>query len=244
MTKVVLLGYGQMGKMIASIANEMDVEIVAKFDLSDNLDELDKIDFDVAIDFTTHRAIEDNLHKILSLGKSIVIGTTGWYDKIDSFKADTEAAHGSCVWGSNFSLGMQAFYKLLENAGHLMNTLDDYDIAIHETHHKLKKDSPSGSAIAIANILMDNIERKTQIEEETCHEQIDRDKLHVTSSRVGTVAGTHSVYFDSFADTIELTHRAKSRTGFAKGALLAAKWIAGKKGFYTFSEVFDDVIGA
>ncbi len=244
MTKVVLLGYGQMGKMIASLANEMGVEIVAKFDLSDNLDELDKIDFDVAIDFTTHRAIEDNLHKILSLGKSIVIGTTGWYDKIDRFKADTEAANGSCVWGSNFSLGMQAFYKLLENSGQLINSLNDYDIGVHEIHHKLKKDSPSGSAIAIANILMDNIERKTSIEKETCHEKIDREQLHVTSSRIGSVAGTHTVYFDSDADAIELTHRAKNRTGFAKGALMAAKWISEKKGFYSFADVFDDLIGS
>ncbi len=242
MVKVVLLGYGQMGKMIASLAKEMDVEIVAKLDLSDNINDLDKIDFDVAIDFTIPMAVEDNFKKIMSLGKSYVIGTTGWYDKLDQFRTDTEDANGSCVWGSNFSVGMQTFYKLIENAGKLIDKIDEYDISVHEIHHRRKKDSPSGSAIALANILLDNIERKTDIMEETCHEQIDKGSIHVSSSRLGAITGTHTVYLDSKADTIELTHRAKNRTGFAKGALLAAKWIAGRKGFYSFNEVIDDLM--
>ncbi len=243
MVKVVLLGYGQMGKMIASLAEDMDVEIVAKLDMSDDINSLDKIDFDVAIDFTIPMSVEDNFNKIMSLGKSYVIGTTGWYDKIDHFKADTEAANGSCVWGSNFSIGMQTFYKIIENAGKFIDKIDEYDISVNEIHHRRKKDSPSGSAIAIANILLDNIERKTDIEEETCHEQIDKNAIHVSSTRLGAVTGTHTVYFDSQADTIELTHRAKNRTGFAKGALVAAKWIAGRKGFYSFNEVIDDLMG-
>lgn len=243
MVKVVLLGYGQMGKMIASLAKEMDVEIVAKLDLSDNINDLDKIDFDVAIDFTIPMAVENNFKKIMSLGKSYVIGTTGWYDKLDQYKADTLAANGSCVWGSNFSIGMQTFYRIIENAGRFIDKIDEYDISVHEIHHRRKKDSPSGSAIAIANLLLDSIERKTEIEEETCHEQIDKSSIHVSSSRLGSVTGTHTVYFDSMADTIELTHRARNRSGFAKGALVAAKWIAGRKGFYSFNQVIDDIMG-
>ncbi len=242
MTKVVLLGYGQMGREIDSIAKEFDVEIVAKLDLADDINDLDKIDFDVAIDFTIPMAVEDNFRKVISLGKSIVIGTTGWYDKLDRFRELAENSNGSCLWGSNFSIGMQTFYRLIANAGSLIDKLDEYDVSVHEIHHRRKKDSPSGSALAIANILLENVDRKTRIKEETCHEEIDKNSIHVSSSRIGAITGTHTVYMDSKSDTIELTHRAKNRRGLAKGALVAAKWLAGKKGFYTFSDVLDEIM--
>ncbi|MFP4369801.1 MAG: 4-hydroxy-tetrahydrodipicolinate reductase, partial [Candidatus Kapaibacterium sp.] len=183
----------------------------------------------------------ENVELFSSMGKNIVLGTTGWYDKKDEIEKIVKKQGNGLIWGSNFSIGMQMLFRIVRKAAALMDKVDGYDIMLHEMHHMRKKDSPSGSGISLANIILDEVSRKKGIFSETAHEQINPNKLHLSSTRGGEIHGTHTVYLDSLSDTIELTHRAKNRSGFAKGALTAARWIKGKTGFYKFDDILDEL---
>lgn len=239
--KIALIGYGAMGKEIERIAIEKGIVVTDIFDIDSKIDPNKKYEFDVAIDFTQPDSIKHNLLACANLKKNIVIGTTGWYDKKDEFKSIVQESDIACVWGSNFSVGMQMFFRIVSSAASIVEKADDYDIMIHELHHKRKKDSPSGSAISIANIILDKVSRKKGILDDTARELIDEELIHLSSTRGGEITGIHTVYLDSYADVLELTHRAKNRTGFAVGSLLAAQWILGKKGFHDFSDVLNEI---
>ncbi len=240
--KIAIIGYGSMGKEVERIAKEQEITVSEIFDI-DNLPEPDgKYKFDVAIDFTQPTSVLNNVELVASLGKNIVVGTTGWLDNINQAEAIIKKSGTGLVYGTNFSIGMQMFIRITKLAASLTNSLEDYDIILHELHHKHKKDSPSGSAITLANIILKEIKRKKVINDEISKGLIDPKQLHVTSTRGGEITGTHTVYIDSDADTIELTHRAKNRTGFASGAVESAKWIYKRKGFYDFNEIFDKII--
>lgn len=236
-----IVGYGSMGKIIEQLANEKGVIVSGIFDINNHFSSESNTGFDVAIEFSVPDAVESNIRFLAERGINIVLGTTGWYDKMDLIREIVSSNGTGLVWGSNFSVGMQMFYKIIDKASMLVNQQTDYDIMVHEMHHHRKKDSPGGSAKQIADIILNNMDRKKKILAETSHAEIEQDMLHVSSTRGGEIAGLHSVYIDSAADTIELTHRAKNRTGFASGALLAASWINGKKGFWEFSEILDEL---
>lgn len=238
--KIAIVGYGQMGKQIEALALEAGFEVSEIFDVDRPLKD-GKFDFDVAIDFTIPDTVFENVEILASKGKNIVLGTTGWYDRKDELKAIIDKYNVGLVWGSNFSIGVQMFFRIVENAAKLVNRSDIFDIMVHEMHHKRKKDSPSGTAVSIANLLLDNIDRKTELETSRVDNSLDDNTIHVSSTRGGEVFGRHTVYLDSISDSIELSHRAKSRAGFALGSLEAAKWIYGKKGFFKFTNVMDDV---
>ncbi|MEK6950049.1 MAG: dihydrodipicolinate reductase C-terminal domain-containing protein, partial [Nanoarchaeota archaeon] len=147
------------------------------------------------------------------------------------------------IWSGNFSIGVNIYFKIIENAAKIMNKFTDYDMFVHEFHHNQKADSPSGTAVMIGKILTDNVDRKKKIVTEELKRRITPNELHISSTRSGSIPGTHIVGFDSPADTIELKHTARGREGFALGAIMAAQWIKDKKGFYNIDDLMDDIIG-
>jgi 4-hydroxy-tetrahydrodipicolinate reductase len=238
--KIGLIGYGNMGKEIHKLAKEKNMVVSAIYDEDNPLFESNTFDFDVAIDFSIPSAVVTNAEIVAKANKNLVIGTTGWYDNTDIIRQIAIDNNIGIVWGANFSIGMQIFFKLVNYASELANKVDGYDIFMHEIHHSKKKDSPSGTALNLAKIIVDNIDSKRNIQINTAHGEINKNQLHVTSTRGGFVPGTHTVYLDSVQDTIELTHRARNRSGFAGGALKAAELIYEKKGFVSFEELLED----
>ena len=248
MLKIALIGYGKMGRMIEQLSKQReDVEIISIIDPQDvscfaAINEESLKDVDVAIDFTYPGAIMENIESVAKLGKNMVVGTTGWYDKIDTVKEIVKQNNIGFIWASNFSIGVNLFFKMMGNASKLINRFDDYDIYGIEMHHNQKKDSPSGTAKTIGDILLKNIDRKTEIVTERLDRQIKPEELHISSVRAGTIPGTHIVGFNSPVDEIQLKHTAKGRAGFANGAITASKWIEGKKGFYSIEDMMKDII--
>ena len=239
--KIALVGYGSMGKEIEKMLDKNEFVVTDIFDEYNLLYEEKNYDFDVAIDFTTPTSVIKNVEILSKLKKNIVIGTTGWYEKIDYVRELAEKNNICIIWGSNFSVGMMIYFKAVELLSKLANINEEYDIFAHEFHHKLKKDSPSGTAVSIGNIILENVARKSELQIDTSHNQIEPDKLHFTSTRGGYIPGTHTVYLDSFADTVEITHRARSRAGFASGAIKAAKLCKNYKGLHQFSDLMLDL---
>jgi 4-hydroxy-tetrahydrodipicolinate reductase len=239
--KIALVGYGTMGKEIERLARLESIKITNIFDEYKPLTENQDYQFDVAIDFTVPDAVFKNVDILTKLRKNIVIGTTGWYDNLDLVKDMAEKRSAGVVWGSNFSVGMQIFYKIADYSSQLFNKVEGYDVFLHEIHHKRKKDSPSGTAITLSDIILKNTDSKNEKLISTPTSRIGTNELHVSSTRGGEVPGTHTIYYDSSDDTIEMTHRARNRTGFAHGALLAAKLIHKKKKFYEFGDLLKEL---
>ena len=233
--RIALFGYGKMGHEIDSVAREQGETIAQVFDEFRLVDADALGDVDICIDFSTPDAVVGNIRAAIRAKKDIVVGTTGWNQHLPEFR-DTVKDMG-LLYSSNFSLGMNYFFRMVKRAAELMNHAENYDPSIHEIHHRQKMDSPSGTALTLARILIDGIDRKTEILTAPPAGAIKPGMLHVSSTRVGTVAGTHTVSFDSSEDLIELTHVAKTRRGFAMGALAAARWLHGRKGIYTMDDV-------
>jgi 4-hydroxy-tetrahydrodipicolinate reductase len=241
MTRVALIGYGAMGKELESLAAQHGCDVVAIFDVDRPLTTSSDASFDVAIDFSLPNAVMHNVRTCAHLQRPIVIGTTGWYAELPEVTSIVVSAGIGCVWGSNFSVGVQIFLRIVRAASMLTNDAPEYDVMVHEWHHYRKKDSPSGTAIAIASTIVDEMDHKHAMEIETQHDRINPYALHVSSTRGGEIVGRHQVTFDSVFDTIDLVHNAKNRRGFAQGALLAATWIVGRKGIVDFTDVFPEV---
>jgi len=244
MLKIAIIGYGQMGKLIEQLAPEYECEIVAKIDpvLGNTITSEALNEADVCIEFSTPDAAFDNVKKLLTLNKNVVSGTTGWHDKLDEIKSIAETNDIGFIYGSNFSVGMNLFYSIVNSATELINRADDYDVFGLEMHHNKKKDSPSGTARVLSEIVVKNIDRKTEVQYEKLDRKIKDNEFHFASIRSGNIPGLHSINFDSEADTIELKHTARNRNGLALGAIKAAKWINNNKGFYNFTKVFKQIM--
>jgi 4-hydroxy-tetrahydrodipicolinate reductase len=240
--KIALLGYGTMGKVIESIVDSEHINITDIFDLGNPIIPTVNYAFDVAIDFSIPKAVRANAEAVTVMGKNLVIGTTGWADELGYIKSLADKHDVGIVYGSNFSIGMQLFFRIARVTSQFVSKISDYDVSIHELHHNRKLDSPSGSALEIGRILLEEFDSKEHILSGNAESKIEQSALQITSSRVGDIPGTHTIYYDSAPDTIELTHRARNRTGFAKGALLAAKLIHGKKGCHDFSDLLDEYL--
>ena len=239
---VALIGYGTMGKEIERLAADRKITVAQIFTRENNQGGIGLTKHalhavDVCIDFSTAMAVGSNIEMVAKYGKNIVVGTTGWHNKLEEVKKLVKTRKIGLLYSSNFSLGMNIFYQVLTSAGHLFDKSNFYDVAIHEMHHKAKADSPSGTALTLGQIVLQHLHRKKELLHEISHKQIKPEQLHITSTRVGNIIGTHRVIFDSEADSIELVHTAKNRSGFAFGALLAAEWLKGKKGVYTMKDV-------
>ena len=236
--RVALVGYGVMGQLIEKLASDHGCEIAAIFDESRPLNSKIAADFDVIIDFSLPHAVVETVKQAAELGVSIVIGTTGWDAQRDEVRELVEQSGIGCVVGSNFSIGMNMFFAMVHHAAALVSRYDEYDVMLHEFHHRRKADSPSGTAYELAKIVLSEHGVKQRIMAERSDGAINAADLHVSSTRGGDIPGTHMLVIDSPADSIELTHRARNREGFAHGALRAARWLNGQRGFYDFSDIF------
>lgn len=220
-----------MGQEIERIATKRDHEIVV---IIDNLDDWEEFgeklgEVDVAIDFSTPSSAVENIYHCFDAGVPIVIGTTGWLDDFDQVKKDCLERNQCMFYAPNFSIGVNLFFRLNRDLAGIMAEWPDYEISIEETHHIHKQDAPSGTAIALANDIITSSERKDR----WVRDQVEApQELGIKSYRTENVPGTHVVKYESDEDIIEIRHTAKSRKGFAMGAMLAAEWVAGKKGFF------------
>lgn len=242
--KIAIVGYGRMGHELEQAAGTRKHEIVtidpnSKADFRE-INEASLKGVDVAIDFSVAEAALENARLYNKLGVNTVMATTGWYDKMEDMKKTVKDI--GFIWSGNFSIGVNVFFRIIDNASKIINNIDAYDILAYEMHHKGKKDSPSGTAKMLADILMKNIERKKRLIVDKLDRQIEEEELHFTSIRGGAIPGTHTILFDSEADTIEIIHRARGRSGFAMGAVMAAEWIKGKKGFYNIDDFMNELI--
>lgn len=229
-----------MGKEIESLVPHYGHEITAKFNSTDPLHpNIQTGDIDVLIDFSIPDVVLGNVRSAVKISKPLVIGTTGWSHQLEEIQNALRNAEIGVIYASNFSLGMNLFFRIIENAAKLMDRFDEYDPYIHELHHRGKVDSPSGTALTLAEILQSRLERKNNVLPETAKGQILPAHLHVTSTRSGKIPGTHIVGFDSEADSIEIKHTARNRSGFALGALYAAEWIIGKQGLFTMADLMN-----
>ncbi len=239
---IALVGYGKMGKEVERVAVERGIHVTKIFDVRENpegsgLTRESLQGVDVCIDFSAPEAALANIQAVAAAGKNMVVGTTGWYDRLEDVRQLIKKKHVGFLYASNFSLGVNIFMQVVMDAAHLFDQYPEYDAAIMETHHCGKADSPSGTALSLASVVLKELRRKNEILTEPSHGRIKPGQLHVTSTRVGQTTGKHAVVFDSGADTVELIHTAKNRTGFALGAVVAAEWLKGKKGFYTMRDV-------
>ena len=197
---------------------------------------------DVAIDFSHPTAAVQNLIKLIELRQNTVVGTTGWHEMLSEITTKADEAQIGFLYGANFSIGMNLFSRLISYAVEVFDSFEDYDLYALEKHHAQKQDSPSGTAIELAKLILSASSRKDKVVWDKLDRRPEPDELHFASIRGGSVPGTHSLFFDSPADTIELSHTVRSRATFAHGALMAACWIAGKKGVYSFSEMIQEIL--
>lgn len=246
---IAIIGYGKMGHEIERIAKSKGANVVSVIDpaggnaANKEINGQSMRNVDVCIDFSTPQSVISNIKKISKFKKNIVVGTTGWHDKLGEAQKIVKQSKIGLIYASNFSIGVNIFFKIVENAAKIMNNMEDYDIYGYEVHHSKKIDSPSGTAKTLGDILIKNIRRKSKLLFDRAEGKISPNELHFASIRAGSIPGTHIVGFDSSADTIELKHEARNREGFAAGALIAAQWIKGKKGFYTIDNMMESIIG-
>jgi len=229
--KIALIGYGAMGQLVEKLAGEKGHEIAVTMTSRDAARSGDEISAelrscDVAIDFSVAAAVFRNIEMCVAADVPLVEGTTGWKIDRNELVRMIEDADASLICGANFSVGAQLFFRIAGSAAELFQNLESYDAFIEEAHHRRKRDAPSGTAIKLGEIVANHLGREVPI----------------SSTRAGHIPGTHRVGFDSSADQITLEHVARSREGFAQGALMAAEWIVERKGIYEFSEVFDEIL--
>ncbi|NGM65887.1 4-hydroxy-tetrahydrodipicolinate reductase [Sphingobacterium sp. SGR-19] len=243
--RVVILGYGKMGQLIEKFATKRGHEIFLIVD-KDNRESIaasDIADADVAIDFSEPAAALDNIHLCFEANLPIVVGTTGWYTHLDEVKSICEDENQTMLYGSNFSIGVNVFFHINKLLAKAMSPYKQYDAQVEEIHHIHKLDAPSGTAITIAEGILENTPSKTKWVNDVIGEGEEvipkPDELLIESHRIEEVPGTHTVLYSSEVDQIEFKHTAHSRAGFALGAVVAAEWVQDKKGFYQVTEMFD-----
>ena len=233
---IALIGYGKMGKAIETIAIERGHTVSLKIDIS-NLDQFTTANLqqcDVAIEFTGPETAAENITRCLNAGVPVICGSTGWLHQIEVVTNLCKEVDGALLYASNFSIGVNLFFELNEHLARLMNNYPAYDVSIEEIHHTQKKDAPSGTAISIADQLLEiNSHKKKWVNRLAEIPQ----ELSIISKRIDPAAGTHSVKYSSVIDDIEIIHTAHSRQGFATGAVLAAEFIQHKKGIYGMKDV-------
>jgi 4-hydroxy-tetrahydrodipicolinate reductase len=256
--KIAIIGYGKMGKMVeqaslaqghtvsaivdplaAETATPSAVPLYREIAAAGNLGGAE-----AAIEFTQPGTALANIKALAEIKIPAVIGTTGWYDQLDEARRIVEQTGSSLIWASNFSLGVNMFYRIAWYAAALADSFPEYDVGGFESHHNKKLDSPSGTAKTLVEGVLSRISRKNTPVWETLNRRPQPNELHFPSLRVGSVPGTHSLYFDSAADTIEITHTARSREGFASGSVRAAQWLsAAGKGFFTIDDMLKEMLG-
>jgi 4-hydroxy-tetrahydrodipicolinate reductase len=259
MMRALLIGYGKKGHLIAHLAPQYGIAISGVVDANYNTltntlpqscvgyssltqEAIDSCD--IAIDFASSKDICQRILLLSAAQKPIVIGTTGWEKNEQEAKKIIKDTMGALLYSPNFSLGIALFSRLVSHASELFSAFPQYDVGILETHHRQKQDAPSGTGLALANTLMRHYPERKLTHELSDSKGLDTQEIHLSSHRSGFHPGTHEVSFDSAEDTISLTHRARSREGFARGALESAFWLLDKKGWYTLDDMIEEKIYA
>lgn len=255
MIRALLIGYGKMGRLIAELAPQYGVAIsgivaprfvftevpeacVGYNSLTDEAIE----SCDIVIDFSTPRDIVSRIQPLAKAKKPVVVGTTGWEKSEKEVRKLISDHHSALLYAPNFSLGVALFHRLVDYASHLFAPFQQYDVGMMEMHHRQKQDAPSGTALSLANTLMQHYPERTLTHDLAKSKGLDAQQIHLASYRSGYHPGTHEVIFDSTVDTVTLTHRARNREGFAQGALEAAYWLIDKKGWYTLEDMIEEKI--
>ncbi|WP_396182809.1 4-hydroxy-tetrahydrodipicolinate reductase [Flavobacterium sp.] len=228
--KIALLGYGKMGKVIERIALERGHEIVLRKSSSDSFEGLELAD--VAIDFSIPNAAVSNISYCIEQGIPVVSGTTGWLENYHTMVQLCHSKKAAFIYGSNFSLGVNLFFELNDYLAKMMAKFNQYNVSMEEIHHTQKLDKPSGTAISLANSIINHTDKNSWSIENPL-----KDDLFIDVKRVDNVPGTHTIFYTSAVDTIEIKHTAHNRDGFAFGAIIAAEWIVGKTGVFTMKDV-------
>lgn len=226
-----IVGYGKMGRLIEQLAPEYGCSVKLRLDVDNNanFEGLTKENFrgiDAAVEFSTPASAIENIERLARLGVNAAIGTTGWFDQLERARAAVERGGTGLVWSANFSVGVNVFSQIVAEAARLLARQADYAAWAWEIHHAAKKDAPSGTLLALVERMKQSGYAK---------------RIDTGSNRAGAHPGTHEIGFDSAADTITIRHTARSREGFARGALRAARWVAGKKGFFEFREIVNEL---
>ena len=230
--KLALLGYGRMGKEIEKIAISRGHEIVIRKDVND---EIDITLADVAIDFSVPTSAFNNITNCLNNNVPVISGTTGWLDKYEEAVTLCKDKKGGFIYASNYSVGVNIFFELNKQLAKMMATLDEYKVSMEEIHHTKKLDAPSGTAITLAEGVIENSSKSAWV----LGEKNETNEIPIVAKRIPEVPGTHSVWYNSVVDTIEIKHTAHNRKGFALGAVIAAEWIIGKEGVFSMKDVLN-----
>lgn len=234
--KIALIGYGKMGKEIEQIliARGHTIPLIIDLNNTNDLDTAHLQKVDVAIEFTTPSTAYGNVVKCLEAGVPVVCGTTTWLDKLPEVEQLCKEKNGAFFYASNYSIGVNIFFEINRRLAQLMNRFGEYDVTIEETHHTQKKDAPSGTAVTLAEGVLENLDRKQKW---VCGTTTVPEELEVVAIRRSVVPGTHTVTYESDVDALSITHMAKSRRGFALGAVLAAEFLHGKTGIFSMKDL-------
>lgn len=242
---IALLGYGKMGQIIERFATDRGHQVVLKIGI-ENLNDFTVENLkqaDVAIDFSAPDAAVSNIYKCFEAKVPVVVGTTGWYGELQKIKNDCEQSNNTLLYGSNFSIGVNIFFHLNKVLAKLMNNYPAYDVQVEEIHHTQKLDAPSGTAMTIAEGIIEQLDGKkewvNELEGTPITDKLNHNQLLIESLRIENVPGTHTVVYSSEVDDIEIKHTAHSRAGFALGAVVAAEWLQNKRGFYSIADIFN-----
>lgn len=243
----ILAGYGRMGREVEKILVQRGHRVIARVDPVDKAADAKELtedllrNTDIVIEFSLPEAVLSNARLYAEAGVGAVVGTTGIGPLLDELKKIIIPSQGAYLWGTNFSIGAHIFFNLVNRAAALVDGIPDYDLLVYEIHHRQKKDSPSGTALTLGEGILKNMSRKTQMVTQRLDRAPHPEELHIASLRGGSVPGTHTVLIDSLADTIEIKHTARNRSGFALGAVMGAEWLAGKSGFYQVEDFITDI---
>lgn len=239
---IAIIGFGSMGVKIKEVAENRGhiinviVDPINPLATHKNIKEADLSGVDLVIDFSNKDAVIENAKVSASFGKNIIIGATGWLPHLPEIEKIAKENGIGILWSANFSIGVNMYYQIVEKAAELINQYDEYDIWGNELHHNNKSDSPSGTAKELSKILLENIDRKTEVVYDRLDRKINPNEIHFSSTRGGIVNFSHTIGFDSSSDTITLTHNARDRGGYALGAVRGAEWLKGKKGFFNMND--------
>lgn len=242
--KLALIGYGRMGHAIEAAARERGHDVVARLDHGDAIDRKSLAGAEAAIDFTLPDAVLGNARRVCEAGVDLVIGTTGWYDRMEELRTLIGGAGIGCLWSPNFSIGVQLFLRIAAAAGKLADALEEYDLYVHEAHHRHKVDHPSGTALRLAEVVLEAVGRKKEWREGPPSGAPDPSVLWVSATRAGEIPGIHELGLEGPADSIVLRHTARGRDGFARGAVAGAEWVKGRKGLFGMDDMLAERLGA
>ena len=239
--KIALIGYGKMGKTIENIATQRGHDVILRLDINDAKEFAKLHNADVAIEFTRPESAYDNLKRCIDANVPVVCGTTGWLARYDDLMRYCHERKGTFFYASNYSIGVNIFFEINRHLAVMMNGYPMYDVKMEEIHHTQKLDAPSGTAITLVEDILKNFNRKTNwvcnTPDESGQVEGGGNDIAITAKRIDPAPGTHIITYDSPIDSIEITHIAHSREGFATGAVLAAEWIVGKKGVYSMKDM-------